>query len=99
MCALGSIPLIPEHLIPLLNAKSNMSNVKLMTLTTLFWDFSFQLIDGEEVNRSYMFWIRGRQAQTHSGVQLPDYGMNPKLHARSQRHWKQTHSKISLPAQ
>lgn len=48
---------------------------------------------------SYKFWNGYRQAQTHSEDQLPDYGMNPKLHARSQRHWTQTHNRSPLLAQ
>ena len=50
-------------------------------------------------NQSYKFWSGDRQAESRSEDQLPDCGKNPELRARSQPHWKQTHSRNPLPAQ
>lgn len=52
----------------------------------------------QRINQSYRFWSGDRQAWTHSGGLLPDSGRNHKRLARSQQHWKQTHSKSPLPA-
>lgn len=74
-------------------------------LWILFLFFRFLLKGGEGIknrwwrrNRSYRSWSGDRLAQKYSGDQLPDYDMNPKLPARTLRHWKQTHSRNPLPA-